>query len=102
MEAAKKADKEFGVPSRSTKHTIREASADIKNMAMHLINHKVTVQTTGCTSSPFRDVTDDGFKKMSQSWLKQALTQAAAPPDDDQELTLQGDIQLDYELHDVV
>ena len=62
MEAAKKADKEFGVPSRSTKHTIREASADIKNMAMHLIDHKVTVQTTGHTSSPFRDVTDDGFK----------------------------------------
>ena len=99
MEAAKKADKEFGVPSRSTKHTIREASADIKNMAMHLIDHKVTVQTTGRTSPPF---TDDGFKNMSQSWLKQVLTQATAPPDDDQEPTLQGDIELDYELHDVV
>ena len=62
MEAAKKADKELGVPSRSTKHTIREASADIKNMVMHLIDHKVTVQTTGRTSPPFKDVTDDGFK----------------------------------------
>ena len=70
-------------------------------MTRHLMDHQVTVQTTGRTSPPFKDATGDGFKKMSQSWLKQVLTQAPAL-DDDPQPTLQGDIELDYELHDVI
>ena len=44
MEAAKKADTEFGVTPGSNKHTVRDASADVRKMAMHLIEHTVTVQ----------------------------------------------------------
>ena len=33
MEAAKKADIEFGVTPRSTKHTVRDASTDIRKIA---------------------------------------------------------------------
>ena len=103
MEASKKADTEFGVTSRSTKHTIRDASADVRKMAMHLIEHKVIVQATGRTSPAFKDVTEDGFKKMSQPrWLKQVLTEAAALADDETEHPLQGEIELGYEVHDVV
>ena len=101
MEAAKKADTEFGVTPRSNKHTVRDASADVRKMAMHLIERTVTVQATGRTSPAFKDVTEDGFKKMSQRWLKQVLMEAAVLPDDETEQTLRGEIELGYELHDV-
>lgn len=102
MEAAKKADTEFGVTPRSTKHTVRDVSGDVRKMAMHLMEHTVTVQATGRTSPPFKDVTEDGFKKISQRWLKQVLMEAAALPDDETEQTLHSEIELDYELYDVV
>jgi len=101
MEAAKKVDTEFGVTPRSTKHTVHDASGDVRKMAMHLMEHTVTVQATGRTSPPFKDVTEDGFK-MSQRWLKQVLMEAAALPDDETEQTLHSEIELDYELYDVV
>ena len=69
---------------------------------MHLMEHTVTVQATGRTSPPFKDVTEDGFKKMSQRWLKQILMEAAALPDDETEQTLHSEIELGYELYDVV
>lgn len=102
MEAAKKADTEFGVTPRSTKHTVRDVSGDVRKMAMHLMEHTVTVQATGRTSPPFKDVPEDGFNKMSQRWLKQVLMEAAALPDDETEQTLHSEIELDYELYDVV
>ena len=49
IEAAKKADTEFGVTLRSTKHTVRDTSGDVRKMAMHLMEHTVTVQATGRT-----------------------------------------------------
>jgi len=101
MKAAKKADTDFGVTLRSTKHTVRDASGDVTKMAIHLMEHTVTVQARGRTSPPFKDVTD-GFKKMSQRWLKQVLMEAAALPDDETKQTLHSEIELDYELYDVV
>ena len=76
MEAAKKADQEFGITPRSSKHTTRDASADIRKITAHLLEHKVTVPQESRTTPTFRDVTEDGFGKMSQSWLKQVLVQA--------------------------
>ena len=65
MEAAKKADQEFGGVPSSSKHTVSDASADIRRMAIHLLEHHVTMQKPGRNSLPFKDITSDGFKKMS-------------------------------------
>lgn len=86
-EAAKKADTEFGVTPRSTKHTIRDASGDVRKMAMHLMERTVTVQAT--------DLPPHNSKmsqKMSLRWLKQVLMEAAALPDDETEQTLHSDL----------
>ena len=42
MDAAKKADREFGVSQQSGRHTVREAITDITKMAKHLTEHQVT------------------------------------------------------------
>ena len=49
-EAAKKADREFGVSQQSGKHTVREATTDITK---HLTEHQVTTVISGHTTLPF-------------------------------------------------
>ena len=98
MEAAKKADQEFGITPRSMKHTTRDATADIRIIMEHLLEHKVTAPQASRTTPPFSDVTAEGFRKMSQPWLNQVLVQA--PDAVDVELQpVRGTTDLDYELH---
>ena len=103
MEAAKKADQEFGITPRSTRHTTRDASADIHKITDHLLENKVTAPQAGRTTPTFRDVTEDGFKKMSQAWLKQVLVRApdveSVRSTDTEQEPMQGTIDLDYELY---
>ena len=99
MEAAKKADQEFGVAPTSSRHTVRDASADIKKMAVHL--YHVTTQSR-VNSPPFNDSTNDGFKKMSLTWLKHILTQAEGNEDDTEQQNTQKEVDLDYEIFNVV
>jgi len=102
MEAAKKADQEFGVAPTSSRHTVRDASADIRKMAVHLLEYHVTTQKPGRNSPPFNDSTNDGFKKMSLTWLKHILTQAEGNEDDTEQQSTQKEVDLDYEIFNVV
>ena len=105
MEAAKKADREFQLRPRSTKHTTRDATADIRKVSMHLLANGVTTSQTSRTHPPFRDITEDGFSKMSQTWLKHILTPVPEPDtstSNNEQQTLHGDVtDFDYELHHV-
>ena len=59
MEAAKKADLEFGILPRATQHTVRDAAADIHKVSLHLLENHVT--TPARTGPAFRDPIEDGF-----------------------------------------
>ena len=73
MEALQKVDHEFGVGKRSGKHTIRDSNHDIRKMAAHLLEKQVTTRQDTRTFPPFRDTVEEGFTKMTQVWLKEAL-----------------------------
>ena len=73
MEAAKKADHEFELTPPSTRHTTRDSSVDVRKV---LLENGIPAPQTSCITSPFRDVTKDGFAKISQTWLKQVLKPA--------------------------
>ena len=76
LEAAKKADEEFGLPQRSTRHTTRDSAADIKKVALHLLENNVTQPQIGRSGVQFHDSTEDGLSKMTPAWLKRVLTTA--------------------------
>ena len=104
MEAAKKADTEFELHPRSSKHTTSDAASDIRKVSLHLIEEEVTSIKTGHTSPAFRDVTEDGFSKSSQVWLDHLLVPLPNIESsiDSEHQTLQEDIlDLDYKLHHV-
>ena len=44
MEAAKKADRAFGAPPPSTRHTATDASSDIKKITEHLLKKNATTE----------------------------------------------------------
>ncbi len=67
MEAAKKADRAFGVHPQSTSHTVRDAKADISKMAKHVVDKKTT---DGRTTPEFHDLTD---------WLEKVELNKLAP-----------------------
>lgn len=41
LDVAKRSDREFGTPYRSSRHTMRSADDDIKKMVVHLIEEKI-------------------------------------------------------------
>ena len=105
MEAAKKADMEFELHPRSTQHKTRDAADDIKEVSVHPMENGVTLPKTGHTSPPFRDVTEDGFSKVSQTWLDHVLRPAPiikSSIDSELQTLQESTIDLDYELHHVL
>ena len=101
MDAAKKADREFGVSQQSGKHTVREAITDITKMAKHLTEHQVTTVMSSRTT-PFHDTTEDGWKKLTKSWLDQSLTPNAEADASSDLQDESGEIDANYELYDVL
>ena len=98
MEAAKKADNQFGVTPQATAHTVRDANKDIAKMASYLTDKEVTVKKTERTSPSFVDPIETGMKKLTTSWLEGVLSNTL--PDDDQQRELrEGEVDLDFELH---
>ena len=102
MDAAKKADREFGVSQQSGKHTVREAITDITKMAKHLTEHQVTTVMSSRTTPSFHDATEDGWKKLTKSWLDQFLTPTAEADTSSDLQDESGEIDANYELYDVL
>ena len=73
-----------------------------RRMAIHLLEHHVTMQKPGRNSLPFKDITSDGFKKMSLTWLKHVLAQTEGSEDDNEQQSMPKEVDLDYEMFNVV
>lgn len=100
MEAAKKADRAFGVPPPSTRHTVTDASSDIQKITKHLLEKNATTEVTGRSSPAFKDPTEEGWKKLScTDWIQQILTNTV---EDDLHEQQRGETDLDYEIFNVV
>ena len=99
-DAAKKADQELGVASTSSKHTQCDCNRDIFNISTHLQNNQVTLVIPERTTPMFRDLTDDGWKKINSSWLERALS--SYPSTELQPDGERGDVDMNYELSDVL
>ena len=71
-DAAKKADRELGLPTYSGKHTAHDAQRNINQIARHLQNYQVPRRFL---KEPllFKDLTYDGWKKLDGSWLERVL-----------------------------
>lgn len=100
MEAAQKADKEFGLTQRSGRHTIYDASSDIRKITLLLLEKSVTTPQHGRTGFHFQDATEEGFGKMTLAWLKRVLTPAPQDSTFSERQPLEENA-MDYELHHV-
>ena len=99
-DAAKKADREFGVTNMSSKHTERDCNRDICNISTHLQNNQVTLVIPERTTPMFRDLTDDGWKKINSSWLERVLS--SYPTTELRPDGARGEVDMSYELFDVL
>lgn len=102
MEAAQKTDRAFGLTQQSTTHTVSDSHSDMQKMTKYLSEANITKIVDGRSSPAFSDPTEDGWKKMSTtSWIHDTLNRTHISDEDD----LQEDreeIDLNYELFDVV
>lgn len=107
LEAAKKADQEFLIPSTSSHHTIRSSEEDIKKMTKHLMEEKVPQEVVDrSVQIEFEEPIELGMKKIVEGWLRNYLqssgpeyfddqdTETGTPTQDDDPFT-----ELNYELH---
>lgn len=78
MEAAQKADRAFCVPPQSSTHTVHDASKDIVTMTRHLLDKAVTTELAERQSPPFVDPTENGWKKLTKTWLRETLERTSA------------------------
>ena len=102
LEAAKRADHEF-CAHRSSSHTVRDAKKDIDTLANHLRDKSATTFVSERNSPCFRDPTDDGLKKLcTKSWVQQTLAKVLLEGDLQEDNTRDGEVDMDYELSDVM
>ena len=104
MEAAKKADLAFGVPPRSTAHTVASAVGDIEKMANHLMEKRAVHSLDDRTTPVFQDPTNTGWAKFTSAWLRDTLHRTST--DDLQESQTEVEEELDitdaeYSLADI-
>ena len=99
LDAAKKTDCEFRVPPQSRQHTVRDATDDIQNITLHLMDKSVTSEMQGRQTSKFVHTTQKGWEKMSSpNWLAAILSGSLV----EEEEMRRGEVGLDYELSDVL
>lgn len=101
MEAAKKTDREFGC-SQSSAHTTN-AESDVTKMMRHLMDGNVAQEVPDRNAPAFEEPTQKGLQKMcNTSWIQDTLSKTAALDDDLEVNDDNVEINLDYELADVV
>ena len=102
FEAAKKTDKAFKSAPQSTAHTVRSAQDDISNMAGHLLAKQVTTVSAGRDTPAFANQTQIGWQKLSNtSWLQDRLSVSVYEEEVEAD-TVNGVLDLDYELSTVI
>lgn len=103
LEAAKKCDKIFSVPPRTTAHTIRSAQSDINMMAKSLIENSITLEDVNRTAPNFIDPTERGLNTLSKGdWLQRHLSSAVVSEDQENQEHGEMDNNIDYyELTDL-
>ena len=101
MDVAKRVDTMFGVP-QSSRHTVRDASADIQWMAKLLREEGITTENPERKGHPFKDPLALGSQKVAEGRLEKYLTGCFEDdPDDKEAPAIEGEINFDYELFDV-
>ena len=103
LEASKKTDIIFNLSPPTTAHTIRDSDKDIEKMVSNLHEAKVNIVDTQRTSPPFKDPVESGWTKLwTTDWLKNALSRNLADDTDPDLEQVEGELDLDYELADMV
>ena len=81
LDACKLADSVFGA-TRSTQHTITDATGDINNMAKHLRRTMVTVEKEGRAAEDFDEPLSKGMQRMSKGWFEGFLSRTYTETED--------------------
>ena len=102
LDAARKADHTFGVPPPSTAHTIRDADKDILKMVDHLVEKAASLETPDHSGPAFSDPTETGWKKMTNTWLKETLERTSTEENLEAEREQGRELNIDYELSTIL
>ena len=84
MDVAKRVDTMFGVP-QSSRHTVRDASADIQRMAKLLREEGITTENPERKGHPFKDPLALGSQKVAEGRLEKYFTGCFEDDQDDKE-----------------
>ena len=103
LEIAKKVDMQFGVPVRSSNHTVRDAQWDIQAMACHLMEEKVTTNMDR-RGDNFEEPFEKGSEKIGAGYIDNFLNKTYMEESEISEETSvcmaeTGIEGLSYELH---
>ena len=102
LDVAKRSDREFVTPYRSSRHTMRSADDDIKKMVVHLIEGKVIQESEDREKISFKDPLEMGMQKMVGGWLKKFLLSPELELDTSTEDEINNELELNYELHNEI
>ena len=106
MKAAKKADEAFKVSPQSTAHTVRDVSKDLERMVAYMKEKNISYEVKERTGIAFSDPIEHGWKKLyNTSWIKDTLSRTSVKGgslEDEGQEREDGDIDLNYELIDVI
>lgn len=102
LDACKLADSVFGA-TRSTQHTIADATGDINKMAKHLRRTMVTVEKEDRAAEvaiDFDEPLSKGMQRMSKGWFEGFLSRTDTETDDVEDEN--EELDINYGLYDNV
>ena len=105
LEAAKKCDAVFGVRPTSKTHTSRDSKSDVEKMTSVLLEKEISKEKSGRTTTPFTDPTEKGMTTLTKGdWLQKQLSAKCDDnlPDNLQDEQSSGDLDIEYELSDIL
>ena len=105
MKAAKKADEAFKVSPQSTAHTVRDASTDIERMVAYMKEKNISHELQEPEQHFLIPLNTAGKKLYNTSWIKDTLSRTSVKGEgleDEVQEREDGDIDLNYELIDVI